>query len=435
MMDFDAAIQYLHGLGHETLTAKLGLANTERLLSALGDPQDAFDRVQVAGTNGKGSTVAMLDAICRAAGISTGLYTSPHLISFTERIRINGKDASPELFARSVDAVRDAALLQQRTHGALPTFFEQMTAAALFAFRFAHVQLGILETGLGGRLDSTTAALANTVALTPIDLDHQEYLGSTLAGVAAEKAAIIRPGVTAIIAPQSPTAEEVIMARCLECGVVPRFATGDVAVTGACRDGRLRINLTTAHGIYKGVCLSLRGRHQIINASVAVELAEALGERGFSISHAAIIEGLETATHDGRLDLRPGSPPVLFDGAHNAAGARALRAYLDEFIDAPVTLVFGAMRDKDLCEIGVSIFPVARQLILTRPDNPRAATPEVLRQAVPPSFDSDRIAFAPTVAEALTIARRRTLPGGIICVTGSLYLVGEALELIMRTED
>ncbi len=224
------------------------------------------------------------------------------------------------------------------------------------------------------------------------------------------------------------------MARCHECEVVPRFANGDVAVTGACRDGRLRINLTTARGVYKGVCLSLRGRHQMINASVAVELAEALSERGFSISHAAIIEGLETATHDGRLDLRPGNPPVLFDGAHNPAGARALRAYLDEFIDAPITLVFGAMRDKDLCEIGAGIFPAARQLILTRPDNPRAATIEALRQDVPASVDSDRIAFAPTVAEALTIARRRTQPGGIICVTGSLYLVGEALEIIMSTE-
>ncbi|MGH9900882.1 MAG: bifunctional folylpolyglutamate synthase/dihydrofolate synthase, partial [Pyrinomonadaceae bacterium] len=195
-MQFDEALRYLLSLGHETLAIKLGLANTERLLDALGRPQDAFPCVQIAGTNGKGSTAAMLAAVTRAAGVRTGLYTSPHLVSITERIRVNGIDITPDAFARIATAVRGASAEVQRATGALPTFFEQVTAGALVAFRESGVELAVLETGLGGRLDATTAARAQTVAVTPVALDHQEYLGHTLREIAAEKAAIIRPGVS-----------------------------------------------------------------------------------------------------------------------------------------------------------------------------------------------------------------------------------------------
>ena len=222
-MNFDAAQKYLLSLGHEMLAIKLGLDNITRLLAALGNPQASFPSVQIAGTNGKGSTAVMLDAMLRAAGIKTGLYTSPHLISITERIRMGDSEIAPSRFAEIVAAVRAASLDVQRASGALPTFFEQVTAIALVAFRDARVQLAILETGLGGRLDATTAARAEVVAITPIALDHQEYLGATLAEIAAEKAAIIRPGVTAVIAPGQPLeASEVIARRAVECGVVPR---------------------------------------------------------------------------------------------------------------------------------------------------------------------------------------------------------------------
>ncbi|HVF55323.1 MAG TPA: Mur ligase family protein [Pyrinomonadaceae bacterium] len=430
-MLFDEALAYLLSLGHETVAIKLGLSNTERLLAALGDPQTSFPAVQIAGTNGKGSTASMLAAVCRAAGIRAGLYTSPHLVSITERVRVGGAEISREQFAAAATAVRAASEEVARATGALPTFFEQVTAIALFAFRAARVELAILETGLGGRLDATTAARASLVAVTPVALDHQEYLGHTLAEIAAEKAAIIRPGVKAVVAPQSPEAEEVILARCRECGVEARRPTSDIEVVETCGEGRLRAHFRTARDFYEGVCVSLRGRHQLTNAAVAAALAEALADEGFTISRAHIVEGLEQAEHAGRLewDARR-TPPLLFDGAHNPAGARALRDYLDEFVGAPVTLVFGAMRDKELAELGAILFPAAEHLVLTQADNPRSATVEELIRAVPVPASSSTITFAPSAADALRLARAQTRSGGIICVTGSLYLVGEVKSIL-----
>jgi len=214
-MNFAESTEYLLSLGHETLAMKLGLRSTELLLESLGNPQKAYEAVQIAGTNGKGSTAVTLDSICRAARIPTGLYTSPHLISIRERINVDGQKILEDVFAKFASEVRTAAegLLAQKGLAALPTFFEQVTAIALLAFREAEVKLAVLETGLGGRLDATTVARANTVAITTVALDHQEYLGETLEEIAFEKAAIIRPGVTAIIANQSQVVLKVILQR------------------------------------------------------------------------------------------------------------------------------------------------------------------------------------------------------------------------------
>ncbi|HEY9403768.1 MAG TPA: Mur ligase family protein [Pyrinomonadaceae bacterium] len=430
-MHFDEAVSYLLGLGHETLAIKLGLANIERLLAALGSPERAYPAVQIAGTNGKGSTAAMLDSICRASGVRAGLYTSPHLVSITERIRVAGRDITRAEFARHAARVRAASTELQLATGALPTFFEQVTAIALDAFRAAQVELAILETGLGGRLDATTAARADVLAITPIALDHQEYLGDTLRAIAAEKAAIIRTGAAAVVvAPQPDEVRDTILARCRECHVTPRFATGDIRVHGADATGRLRLTFETEADVYENVRLSLRGRHQATNAAVAVALAEVLRERGFPLTRAAIMEGLETAEHAGRLELIPGQPSLLFDGAHNAAGARALRDYLDEFAGAPVTLVFGAMRDKDLDEIAATLFPASDNLILTRPTNPRAATPDALARLVAAQGIGRPPSLFESPARALRAAEACTPPAGIICVTGSLYLVGEVKSII-----
>src|ERR1044072_2495637 len=394
-MNFDKSVKYLFSLGHETLAIKLGLENVTRLLRRLGNPQNNFPSVQIAGTNGKGSTAAMLDSITRAAGLRAGLYTSPHLVSVTERVRVGGREIEKDAFARHATHVREAAEEVERESGALPTFFEQVTAVALSALAEEKVELAILETGLGGRLDATTAAGARWVAVTSIALDHQEYLGNTLAEIAAEKAAIIRQATRAVVAPQEPEAKEVILQRCRECNVEPRFATEDIEVEEVGADGRLRVRLRTARDAYGGVRLALRGRHQLPNAAVAVALAEMLAEDGFHISREHIIEGLETAEHAGRLELDERQRPrVLYDGAHNAAGARALRAYLDEFEPEGVTMVFGAMRDKELAEIGSILFPAARHLVLTAPVNPRAATVEQLLRAVPAPPSSSTIALA-----------------------------------------
>ncbi|HEV7890879.1 MAG TPA: cyanophycin synthetase [Pyrinomonadaceae bacterium] len=430
-MNFDESVSYLLSLGHETLAMKLGLENVTRLLSQLGDPHNAYPSVQIAGTNGKGSTAAMLYSVCRAASVRAGLYTSPHLVSITERVRVNGREIEREEFARQATVVREASERVREESGALPTFFEQVTAIALCAFRDARVELAILETGLGGRLDATTAAGATTVAITPVALDHQEYLGDTLAEIASEKAAVIRPGVRAVVAPQETEANEVILRRCREVGVQPQRTSEDVRVEGACGEGRLRVTLRTGRETYAGVCLALRGRHQLTNAAVAVALAEVLADGGFKITRGHVIEGLESAEHAGRLELiEDGGHSLLLDGAHNPAGASALRAYLDEFVGEKVTFVFGAMREKALGEIGAVLFPAAERLVLTEPRSPRAATVRELLRAVPVQDPPRSVALAPSVSDALTLARAQTPRGGAIVVTGSLYLVGEVKALL-----
>src|SRR6266540_5382737 len=239
-MQFDEANVYLLSLGHETLAIKLGLRNIKLLLEALGNPHHSYPSVQIAGTNGKGSTAVMLQSICRAAGLRTGLYTSPHLTSIVERLRVSGDQISQSQFAICATAVRQAAeeLLSRSQITALPTFFEQLTAIALLFFQRAGVQLSILETGLGGRLDATTAAGSIVVGLTPIAFRSEEYLGYTMESIAAEKAAIIRPGVSAIIAPQSAQALEVILRQCKRSNVQPSITSFPVRLEGTSADGR-----------------------------------------------------------------------------------------------------------------------------------------------------------------------------------------------------
>lgn len=411
-MNFQAAVKYLLELGHETLTIKLGLRNTELLLAALDNPERAFPSVQIAGTNGKGSTAVMLDSICRAAGIRSGLYTSPHLVSITERVRVSGIEITPEDFAACTTVVRDVSeqLLSDKQIEALPTFFEQITAIALLAFRHARVELAILETGLGGRLDSTSAANARIVAITSIAFDHEEYLGHTIESIAAEKAAIIRPGVRAVIARQpEPAALDVLLKRCEQTGVTPILADSHAT---------------------DGLVLGLRGRHQIDNAAVAIRLGELLKAEGFAIPDSAIVDGLKTATHAGRLELIPHKPSFLIDGAHNSAGAQSLRAYLDEFAPRPLTLVFGAMRDKQLEQMGEILFPVADTLILTIVDNPRTASIDAL-QTFAGRFAKGTVLTSESSAEALRIAIANTPEAGLICIAGSLYLLGEMRPLIL----
>lgn len=434
-MNFAETLSYLLSLGHETLAIKLGLRNTTLLLECLGNPHKSLASVQIAGTNGKGSTAVVLSSICLAAGIRTGLYTSPHLTSITERIKIGETEITESHFAKNASVVRTAAetLVSGDKLEALPTFFEHVTAIALLAFQEAGVELAILETGLGGRLDATTVAGAETVAITPLALDHQEYLGETLVEIAAEKAAIIRPGVTAIIAPQPEPALDVILKRCAECDVRPSVAECETKIEGVTEDGRFIVSFETKQERYDAVPLGLRGEHQIINVAVAIRLAESMRARGFEISKASIVKGIETARHPGRLELHVGQPSLMFDGAHNPSGARALRDYLDRFVKMPLTLVFGAMSDKRLEEIAAILFPIADRLILTRPDNPRAAAVDKLQVLAEAILERDKIISTRSVGEAIQNAQEVTRADGLICVTGSLYLVGE-IKAMMKAE-
>jgi len=433
-MNFQEALNHLLSLGHETLAMKLGLRNTELLLNALDNPERAFPSVQIAGTNGKGSTAAMLDSVCRAAGIRTGLYTSPHLVSITERIKLGGAEISRENFAACATRVRDVSeqLLHDKRIEALPTFFEQLTAIALDAFRNARIDLAILETGLGGRLDSTTAANASIVAITQIALDHQEYLGNTIASIASEKAAIIRPGVRAVIARQlHPEALDVLLQRCQATGVAPVSAGDSHTIEDITTAGRFCVTFGTGDDHYERVMLALRGRHQIENAAAAIRVAELLRGAGFDVSHSAIVTGLETAQHPGRLELIQHEPVFLIDGAHNPAGAESLRTYLDEFASRPLTLVFGAMRDKQLEQMGAILFPIADLLVLTKVQNPRSATAEMV-EPIALRFARGEVFRSDTSEEALQIALANTSREGMICIAGSLYLAGEMRPQILE---
>ena len=436
-MQFSEALRYLLDLGHETLAIKLGLKNIELLLATLGHPQKSFPAVQIAGTNGKGSTAVVLDSICRAAGIRTGLYTSPHLVSITERIRVGGIEISQDEFARQATSVRRAAeqLMAEKQIAAPPTFFEQVTAIALSEFRDRKVELAVLETGLGGRLDATTAAQASLVAITAIALDHQQYLGDTLASIAAEKAAIIRPGVNAVIGKQPDEALEVILRQCALNEINPSVADCRFKIDNVTADGKMVATFETPQDQYRAFSIGLRGLHQLDNIAVAIRLAETLRERGFAIPAEAITEGIRNAEHPGRLELWPGRPALLFDGAHNVAGALALRAYLDEFTSSGITLVFGAMADKNLEQMAAILFPVAKRLVLTQPQSPRAATIESLKELAATAGHSKQLYFSESAAAAIEIAKDITPEPEVICITGSLYLVGEIQNALRQTNN
>jgi dihydrofolate synthase/folylpolyglutamate synthase len=423
-VNFKEAESYLLSLGNEVSTMKLGLENIRRLLAAVGNPQNNYLKVQIAGTNGKGSVCAFLEAICLNAGIRIGLTTSPHLISITERVRINGSNISEDDFARLASRVRETSerLVERGDLETVPTYFEQVTAVALLAFAEAKVELAILETGLGGRLDATTAAKSELIGITRIDYDHQVMLGETLTAIAGEKAAIINDRRQAVIVGEQPSeAMQVFMDRCVDVGVEPRLAK-DVGVDRI--DDKL--TFTTALDSYHVNGLGLFGLHQIENAKVAILLAEAL-RNDFPVTAEDIAAGLEMARHPGRLEVNKN---FIFDGAHNVGGATALRQFLDEFVPEPVTLIYGTMADKDVAEVTRVLFPKAASIVLTRPENSRAVPAGELLDFVPDSFPNARVFITDSVGGALAKAKEITPKGGRILVTGSLYLVGEAKKIL-----
>jgi dihydrofolate synthase/folylpolyglutamate synthase len=436
-MNFDESVKYLYGLGNEVLAMKLGLENIGKLLDALGLPHEKYLKVQIAGTNGKGSTCAFLEAICLSAGIKTGMTTSPHLVSVTERVRINGKEISETDFAQHASFVRETSekLVETGELETVPTYFEQVTAIALNAFAEAEVELAILETGLGGRFDATTAANAEIVAITPIDYDHQRILGVTLTEIAAEKAAIIRKETKVVIASQKREAEKVILQRCREVGVKPIRISEDYQIKKHNLETNptlIAVNFSTDNDVYHDIVLGLPGRHQITNALTAVSLAETLRDFGFEIEKENIWIGLEKARHKGRLEFYEN---FLFDGAHNTSGAKALREYLDEFVKTSIIMIFGAMRDKNISEIAGILFPKADKLIFTTVDNQRSMEAEEFLEFLPEDFPQEKVFLAENVGEALKIAREISSETDLICVTGSLYLIGEAQKILRENQS
>lgn len=412
---------------------KLGLENIRTLLSALGNPQNGYLKVQVAGTNGKGSVCAFLNSICLEAGVKTGLYTSPHLISITERIRINGADIGEDDFARISTHIRETAekLLAKGELEYRPTFFEQVTAIALFAFAEAKVELAILETGLGGRLDATTAANAEIAAITRIDYDHQEYLGETIEEIAAEKAAIIRSDSLVCIGRQASAANAVILGKCKEVGVVPK--TLDAASWAKNTPG---VDFVVDSFKYDEVEVSLVGEHQFENAALAILITQEL-RQFFPIHDETIFKGLATAQHPGRLEWTEYEEVrVLLDGGHNPSGAEALAQYLNKYQpDAGIALVFGSMEDKDHSAMLEALLPFVKDVILTESGNSRSASASRLADSGILYRVKEKVFMVDDILQAIDSAVQlvKTYPSTrhkFVLVTGSLYLVGEAKKIL-----
>jgi dihydrofolate synthase / folylpolyglutamate synthase len=440
----------MFALGHElaqTPSHKFDLDHMRVLLAALDHPERRFPSVLIAGTNGKGSTAATLASILRSSGLKTGLYTSPHLARINERIRINGEQIGDDNFAElhaKIDRIAET-LVENAELPWHPSFFEMMTAIAFEHFARERVDIAVLEVGMGGRLDATNVVDPRVSVITDISLDHQKYLGNTVGEIAREKVGIIRPHGAVVTLPQQPEANDVIGNTILELearavnavAYVPPVSPGSfeylVPSTEEAKLGLVYRYPLTVMGEQILVETPLVGRHQLRNVALALATAVELNQQGFaSITSKSIESGIRETQWPGRFQVipaRPGWPELVIDVAHNPAGAWALRSALSErYEDRPLIFVFGAMRDKAISEMAEILFPLADRVIATRPDNPRAASPEEIQEAgARTGAEIERIE---DIQRAVERARELSNPGTVVVITGSIYLVGEVMSKI-----
>jgi dihydrofolate synthase / folylpolyglutamate synthase len=447
-MSYETAVAQMYALGHElaqTPSHKFDLAHMRVLLAALGHPENRFPAVLVAGTNGKGSTAATLASILRASGMKTGLYTSPHLVRINERIRLNGEPIGDDDFAMIHDVV-DRTAERLVSEGDLPwhpSFFEMLTAMAFEYFARNRPDMVVLEVGMGGRLDATNVFEPRLSIITDISLDHQKYLGETIGEIAREKAGIIRPGGVVVTLPQLAEANDVIGNAILEAGargvnavpyvppVSPRSANClDTDEKNAGVRNRYPLEVM---GEQIMVDSPLVGRHQLRNIALAIAAATELQKQGMvEIKPETIARGIRETQWAGRFQVvAAAGDKYVFDVAHNPAGAWALRSTLSAAYpdDREMTMVFGVMRDKAMQEMTEILFPIAGRVIVTHANNPRAASPDEIRQAAARVATSSEIGEAEDVASALDQARKVAGSRGLIVVTGSIYIVGEAMRI------
>jgi dihydrofolate synthase/folylpolyglutamate synthase len=421
-MTFAESLRFLYSLGHELKTVKWGLERIGALMAALDDPHRKGRFIHVAGTNGKGSTCAMMASALSLSGFRVGLYTSPHLVDPRERIRIDGQMITEQAWADAFEAVHLAAemLLAREIIDAHPSFFETVTAMAFVAFAQAKVDVIVLETGLGGRLDATNLVTPELTVITPIDFDHEAFLGSSLESIAAEKAGILKAGCPAVFAEQRPEAYSVLERRALELEIPVTLSNHWLIENLWMKKFGSRFLLSADKEI--PVVCNLAGKHQVENARTAAAALDVFG-----ISVPAISKGIELAKWPGRLERVAENPDIILDGAHNPAGARALADYIRQYFtrkNEPIRIIYGAMRDKAVDEVIGALFPLAQEIILTTPDQPRALNAESLLEV----SDHPNMRVAATTAEAL----RMTVESPMTTfVTGSLFLVGEARAILV----
>jgi dihydrofolate synthase/folylpolyglutamate synthase len=415
------AFAYLGSLGPSHMV--FGLERTEQVLARLGNPERAYPSLHVAGTNGKGSTCAMADASLRAAGLRTGFYSSPHLLRVNERIRVDGVEIGDDDFARAISAVAEAG------RGLSLTYFEFLTAVAFFHFREAGVQAAVLETGLGGRLDSTNVVAPVACAITSIGLDHQQILGATLAKIAGEKAGILKPGVPCAVAASDAGAVSAIEARGKEIDAPIRLQGRDFTFEASGEASGDASGYRGPRWSLPDLQVGLPGTHQRQNAAVTIALLEIASER-LPITPSAAREGVATARWPGRLESffpRP-KVEVILDGAHNPDAARALAAAMREMRPPKaVQMVFGVLDDKELPPMLEALFPLAKTVYLVRPANARGRAPEsYIEQARAFCRDVRLDAHDESVAAALQRALDDATADDRVLVCGSLYVVAEA---------
>jgi dihydrofolate synthase / folylpolyglutamate synthase len=419
MSSYPDSVRFLYALGNEIKSVKFGLHRIRAVLEALGNPQRALRVIHVAGTNGKGSTCAMIDAGLRASPLKestrTGLFTSPHLVEPTERIQVDGLAVTEDQFQRAFTIVHKTAEelgLGSGGHDDHPTYFETVTAMAFWLFRELRVETAVVEVGLGGRLDATNVVDPALTAITPIDFDHEAYLGHTIEAIAGEKAGILKRGIPAIFARQRPEAAAVLDRRAAELEIPVTRAT-DFEIRDLQIDARG--SSFSIAGLPRIEC-PLAGEHQVDNAITAALALDKLGVPP---------QGIAETRWPGRLEVVAPNPDIILDGAHNPAGARALARYLARFYShRKIWMIYGAMRDKAIDEVAGILFPVASELIFTAPVSTRALRPETLVEI------AGRGESAVSIGAALDLVRSRAQSDDVIVITGSLFLVGEARALL-----
>jgi dihydrofolate synthase/folylpolyglutamate synthase len=419
-----AEVQYLYSLGNEVKTIKLGLDRMRRMAAALDHPERACRIIHVAGTNGKGSTCAMIESALRNKGLSTGLYTSPHFVDPTERIQLNGKAISEAQFSTVFNEMHNVAeaLIKRGDLDMHPTYFESLTLMAFLVFRQARVNTVVLETGLGGRLDATNIATPVLSVITAIDFDHMQWLGHTIEEIAGEKAGIIKAGVPVVVAHQRPEARIPLERAALEAHSplhdVEHWQMLVDSIDAYSSTYSLRYGDTTLE-----IHCPLAGEHQLHNSATAAVTLHHLG-----LTPREIFDGIGPAQWPGRLERIHQKPDVILDGAHNVGGAAALAAYIRHFHQGRrVWMIFGVMADKQIGEIAEILFPLATHLILTAPEQARALAAEEIAKL--PAAKNARVVAS--IAEALKTIHQAA-PEDVVFITGSLYLVGEARPILKQ---
>lgn len=432
-MNYEESVRFLLSLGKELASPqqanvqKFNLENIRVLSERLGSPHRAVPSAHIAGTNGKGSTAAMLESILRASGFSTGLFTSPHLERINERIALTGQPISDDEFAAEFTIIHSAIedLLARGELAAHPTFFECLTAMAFHAIGARHLGFAVYEVGMGGRLDSTNIVSPEVAIITQVDFDHENFLGHSIEEIASEKAGIIKPGGWAVSAAERPEAREVIRRRAASMKAHLVEIDEQWSLENAvARDGFYHVDaLESGSGAHFALDLPLRGRAQVRNALTAITAARLLNDRGFSISNVAIEQGIRQARWPGRLEKLHSNPDIFLDGAHNPAAARSLSAFLQEQLaNRRIWLIFGALRDKSVDEIAGLLFPLAHTVLFTEPQQSRAISAALLAEMT--AHFAPHFEVIPHPETALDRVLSLAAPEDAILITGSLYLVG-----------